>query len=263
MKMLKHKVGTDRGVALLIVLLITALLVALVFEFAYGTRVSLRAAVNFRDSQRAFFLARSGIKVFIKYNELRESTQQGEWSVIPIVSAGDTELRIRWEDEKGKINIKGFLTTDDDTVGWIESLFMNEGIDSTVLYSLKDHFKGRQIQLLGELREVMSDEDFSKVAKSLTVYSGQKMININTASEDVLRSLGIEPALIMPLRPIGDRANIPAMETVKTKKGSNVKDFLDVASAVYTVYSYATVGDYTEQVEAVVNSGAVQYWKAL
>ena len=42
----------ERGVALIIVLLVTALLIALIFEFAYGTRISLRAAVNFRDSQR-------------------------------------------------------------------------------------------------------------------------------------------------------------------------------------------------------------------
>ena len=51
----------DRGVALIIVLLVTALLIALIFEFAYGTRISLRATVNFRNSQRAYYLARSGV----------------------------------------------------------------------------------------------------------------------------------------------------------------------------------------------------------
>ena len=58
---MSRKILNERGVALLIALLVTTLLIALVFEFAYGTRVSLRAAVNFRDGQRAFYLARSGV----------------------------------------------------------------------------------------------------------------------------------------------------------------------------------------------------------
>ncbi len=58
---------SNRGIALLVVLLVTALLIALIFEFAYGTRVSLRGAVNFRNSQRAYFLARSGVAIFTRF----------------------------------------------------------------------------------------------------------------------------------------------------------------------------------------------------
>ena len=53
----------EHGVALIIVLLVTALLIALIFEFTYGTRVSLRAAVNYRNSERAHYLARSGVNM--------------------------------------------------------------------------------------------------------------------------------------------------------------------------------------------------------
>ena len=74
----------ERGVALLIVLLVTALLLALIFEFAYGTRVSLRAAVNSRDSQRAYFLARSGVNFAgallsdnLKNNKLQDNRTEG------------------------------------------------------------------------------------------------------------------------------------------------------------------------------------------
>jgi hypothetical protein len=80
-------------------------MIALIFEFAYGTRVSLRAAVNFRNSQRAYFLARSGFGVFAKFPELRSFIPQGELGTVPYVSEGDRELGILWEDERGKINV--------------------------------------------------------------------------------------------------------------------------------------------------------------
>ena len=101
----------NRGVALLIVLLVTALLIALIFEFAYGTRVSLRGAVNFRDSQRAYFLARFGVTAFTKYgDELRKGIPQGQWQPLPPMRATDTEVSVKWEDETGKIRINDVKT---------------------------------------------------------------------------------------------------------------------------------------------------------
>lgn len=252
----------DRGVALLIVLLITALLTALVFEFAYAARVSLREAVNFRDSRRAYFLARAGVNLFVRYQELRESVPHGEWTVVPMVSAGDTELRIRWEDEEGKLAIgRGLLATDENVYGWLERLFGEKGIAIAELDALKDHFKGRPVQLPGELREILSDEAYAKVASALTVYANDSTVNVNTAPDDVLRSMGIEPALIVPLRPVERRENIPAMD-IRTRRNQNVRDFLDVSSATFRVLSHATVGEYTKQVEAVVQGGAIHYWRA-
>ncbi len=246
----------NRGVALLIVLLVTALLVALVFEFAYTTRVSLRAAANFRDSQRAEFLARSGIKVFLKYKELQETIPQGIWSVVPMVSAGDTELKIRWEDEKGKINIKNNLY-DANILTWVGLLFTNTGVDQVVLDKIKDEFKGGQINLLGELHRVMSDEDFIKVSQYLTVSSGQKLVNVNTASDVVLKSMGIEPALIVPNRPYTSK-DIHGVD-------ANKKSYLDITSDFFTIYSSATVGNYTKQVIATFDRGTnvIIYWRSV
>ncbi len=256
----------NRGVALLIVLLVTALLIALIFEFAYATRVSLRAAVNFRDSQRAYFLARSAVNVFAKYKDLQDNIPQGEWGVVPIVSEGDTELRIRWEDERGKIYIKGYLS-DKDTVAWLTELFRIRGVDQGILTTMQVEYQGKQIQLLTELHQVMSDEDFGKVSGFLTVYSGQKSVNVNTASDDVLKSMGIDPALILAGRPYSTKDNITGIDTVMTAGNQNVKNFLDVTSTVFTVYAYATVGGYTRQIEAVITRGSTtgsttpRYWR--
>ncbi len=246
----------DRGVALLIVLLVTALLVALVFEFAYGTRVSLRAAVNFRDSQRAYFLARSGLKVFLKYQQLKENTPQGEWTVVPIVSAGDTELRMRWEDEAGKIKI-GPEAVDPTKQEWFRQLLTETGVSQEIA----DRMFGSpplRISLLSELHQLISDEEYGKIERYVTVYS-TGAININTASETVLKSVlknkSPSPEEILMLRrdkPIGT----PLPTDINNTNFATT-------STISKVQFYATVGGYTKQVEAVVNAGIVQYWRAL
>lgn len=261
----------DRGVALLIALLVSALLMALVFEFAYGTRVSLRAAVNFRDSQRAEFLARSGVSVAgkvlgdnLKNGKLQENLEQREWQVVPIVSGGDTELRVRWEDETGKINIAN-LSAGQPSLVRLERLFGEKGIDLAVLDGLKER---RIIRLLSELHQLMSDEEFDKVRDSLTVY-GSGQVNINTAAADVLQSLGMSASLVSLIiekrgrEPFDSRDKInsfPGMDT--TTAGT-----LDLTSNIFRVQSYATVGGYTKQAEAVIqrNAGgfAILSWRIL
>lgn len=253
----KHGMQGSRGVALLIALLVTALLIALIFEFAYNTRVSLRAAINFRDSQRAYFLARSAVKVFMKFKELQDLIPQSEWGIVPMISEGDTDLRLRWEDEKGKIFINGRFGSPNNqkTVDWLKVLFTVRGADQAVLDTVVEEYKTKQIQSLSELHSVMGDEDFNKVSRFLSVHSGFQGVNINTASEEVIQSMGIEPTLILSNRPYTNKDSFDA----------GVKSYLDVTSTVYTVYAQATVGGYLKQVEAVIDrsSNAVNYWRAM
>jgi type II secretory pathway component PulK len=244
----------NRGVALLIVLLVTALLIALVFEFAYATRVSLRAAVNFRDSQRAYFLARSGVNYFIKNAAyIKDNLPQNESAIVPFVSAGDTELRIKWEDEMGKINISDNQITYDR----LDSLFELKAVDHAVLDRMRETAKENgNFKLLSELHEVMSDEEFDKVKDYLTVYTGQ-LINIYTASEDVLKSAGVGDAAIITI--IADRKN--KTEKPVSEYGLNSANFT-ATSSISRVVSYATVGGYTKRVEAVTG-GNQSYWREL
>ena len=270
-KMRLLRLRSERGVALLIVLLVTALLIALIFEFSYATRISLNSAINFRDSQRAYFLARSGIFAFIKYGkELRDIyIPQGEWGVVPMISDGDTQVRIMWEDEQGKINIKGSLY-DANTLGWLTELFTIQGVSQEVLNRMVAEKK--QIALLSELHQIMSDEEFGKVSKYVTVSASGK-INVNTAPETVLQSMRVNnPSFIVSQRarnPFKEGESIPGTTDVKTQSGSNIANFLGVvASNIYTVYAYATVGGYTKQIEAIVNVAdplrpAFYYWRAL
>jgi type II secretory pathway component PulK len=277
-----HGRSGNRGVALLIVLLVTALLIALIFEFAYGTRVSLRAAVNFRDSQRAYFLARSGVYVFAKSKELRDAVPQGEWSVVPIVSGGDTELRLRWEDESGKIYAAD-VKTNRVTYNMLQALFENRSIDLAVLDRMTDTTTTSTINKLGlltGLHQFMSDEEYEKVKDFLTVTQAQgttplqtqvRKININTASLEVLQSLckGLGKDDSVAGLIISRRNSNPFTSTSEIVNMSGmdplVASYLDVTSNIYKVYAYATVGGYTKQVEAIIDltKSSPLYWRAL
>ncbi len=241
---------SNRGIALLVVLLVTALLIALIFEFAYGTRISLRGAVNFRNSQRAYFLARSGVAIFTKFGQLKDMVPQGEWGVVPIISAGDTEVRFKWEDERGKLNVNDALT-----LGWVEELFTQEGVSIAVVDQVKElrRTEGR-FKLLSELRKVMSDEDYTKVARFLTVSSDSK-ININTASEEVLNSVLMNNRVAVGMI-VNNRKEKPieSLDAVGLNPSANPN--LVTSNGTLMVYSYATVGGYTKQIESIGNS----YW---
>lgn len=270
----------ERGVALLIVLLVTALLMALIFEFAYGTRVSLRAAVNYRDSRRAYYIARSGVYVFAKkFEELKDYIPQGEWGIVPMVSEGDTELRIRWEDEGGKIRIKDIKNRDGVARTMFEGLFSAKGVSREVRDRMIDPESDIQkIILLSQLHAYMSDDDFGKVKDFLTVEGSGNRININTASAEVLESMGISASaisLIMDERskvPFADHGKVSAfpgisgvMIPIPDATGSTaVATYLTESSDVLTVRSFATVGSYTKEIEAIIaRPTGVRYWRAL
>jgi len=234
----------DHGVALIIVLLVTALLIALVFEFAYSTRVSLRAAVNFRDSQRAYFLARSGVNYFLKYQDLKNIIPQGDWQEVPVVSTGDTVVRIKWEDEQGKINIINIFKNKTPTYEWVVQLFDKLGVGQEVLDKIVDT-NNPKIQMVSDLHKYMPDEDYNKVSSFLTAntLSGDA-INVNTASETVLRIT--QPA---------DKVDAILSQRKDQKQGEN--------ATVFKIYSYATVGGYTKQIEVIAKGSPFDYWKSL
>jgi type II secretory pathway component PulK len=258
----RHRSSGDRGVALLIALLVTTLLMVVVFEFAYGTRVSLRAAVNFRNGQRAEFLARSGVTVagkllgdHLKNGKLQENLEQREWQLVPIISGGDTELRVRWEDEAGKINMAN-VSTGQPSLERLERLFGIKQIDLARLDQLKEL---KSVRLVSDLHKVMSDEEYRKIQECetdhacVTVYGSDK-ININTAPPEVLQSLGLSESVASMIKDRREREPFDTREKINTFPGidTTTAGMLDLTSNIFFVQSYATVGGYTKQAEAVI-----------
>jgi type II secretory pathway component PulK len=261
-------------VALIIVLLVTALLIALIFEFAYGTRVSLRAAVNFRNSQRAYFLARSGLGFFAKYRELWASIPQGECQPLPYVSEGDRILSLCWEDESGKIDISRVIQTDRIMFPRLTNLFDIRGVDQNILSQIGTWMINNQrnrFYLLSELHQFISDEDFGKVQDALTMSQTAK-INVNTASADVLksvcRSAGYTDATAINI--VERRTAEPFTEaTLVTYIASlgNLSPILTTTSSDFKVNLIAEVGGYKRHIETIVTLNGptytVNYWREL
>jgi type II secretory pathway component PulK len=275
----------DSGVALIIVLLVTALLIALIFEFAYGTRISLRAAVNFRDSQRAYYLARSGVNFVGRYldanlksdstgsTHIYDNLEQREWQTVPFLPGNDAELRVKWDDDSGRIKISDVQYAK-PRQAMLKLLFENKGIDRAVLDEIMEGTSAvDKMGLLGGLHRFMNDEDYNKVCQLLTMNPNVNQININTAPEDVLLSLGISPgavSLIIDDRkktPIKDLTNYSPVKGAPPLEGLNIINYLTDTSNNFKVYSSASVGGYTKQIEADITRSSsgftVHYWRAL
>ncbi len=268
-----RKLRNSRGVALLIVLLVTALLVALIFEFAYGTRVSVNAAANYRDSQRAYYLARSGVGyVWWNLANLPDNLPHNEWHVVPIISTGDTEVRVRWEDEGGKINISTVSKSDPDKYGWLSQLFDDLGIDQDALNVMVDP-EHQKFELPSELHLIMRDEDYAKTENYFTMHSSlQNKVVINTAPYEVLRSLLVSQGKREELAEeiVKIRATAPITSDWLAGSGLGATaSFLEIAdrSNVSKVYSFVTIGEFTKQIEAIIQWDAgqftVKYWRAM
>lgn len=112
----------ERGFALVITLIVTALLVALLAEFVNEVYVDTSHSHNFVASQQAGLLAQSGIDGGIKLLQLSNSLKQGPpysslhdpWAKVPPYDAGVGSVTLSIEEESGKLNLNN-ATTDNGT----------------------------------------------------------------------------------------------------------------------------------------------------
>jgi len=103
----------EKGMALLLVLVIVALLTSLLTELAFSTLVDLRLTETFRDSTRAYYLARGGVsagRMILqedrnKYDALNETWSQG----IVNYPVGEGVVTIDIQDLDGKLAVNDLV----------------------------------------------------------------------------------------------------------------------------------------------------------
>lgn len=123
----RQVLGDQRGIALVLTLLVVALLTALVVQFDFRTRLDLRMTGNYRDSVQAGLLAESAVEVgkqLLKMDQLAQpklligvpadrgydinGEPWGQAATFPLtVPAGAVSLAIT--DEDGKLNLNDVL----------------------------------------------------------------------------------------------------------------------------------------------------------
>ena len=123
----------ERGVALLLALLVLALLVALILEFDAEARREYRDAAAFRDNFKATILTRAAVQAAraVLQQDLLKDKQAGKfydattdlWAFpIQKYAIGDGLLTAQIEDERSKLNLNDLAATGDPTVRKVKIL---------------------------------------------------------------------------------------------------------------------------------------------
>lgn len=123
----------ERGVALLLALLVLALLVALILEFDAEARREYRDAAAFRDNFKATILTRAAVQAAraVLQQDLLKDKQAGKfydattdlWAFpIQKYAIGDGLLTAQIEDERSKLNLNDLAATGDPTARKVKIL---------------------------------------------------------------------------------------------------------------------------------------------
>jgi general secretion pathway protein K len=123
----------ERGVALLLALLVLALLVALILEFDAEARREYRDAAAFRDNFKATILTRAAVQAAraVLQQDLLRDKQAGKfydattdlWAFpIQKYAIGDGLLTAQIEDERSKLNLNDLATAGDPTARKVKIL---------------------------------------------------------------------------------------------------------------------------------------------
>ena len=113
----------ERGVALLLALLVLALLVALILEFDSDARREYRDAAAFRDNFKATVLTRAAVQAAraVLQQDLLKDKQTGQFYDAPTdlwafpiekYAIGDGLMTAQIEDERGKLNLNDLANAD-------------------------------------------------------------------------------------------------------------------------------------------------------
>jgi general secretion pathway protein K len=215
----------ERGFALVITLLITALLVALTAEFVNEVFVDTSARQNFTDGQQASLLAGSGVDAAIKLIKYGQSLNPGYTSQAQLeqlakllhIKDDNGTIQVTVEDESGKLNLNSAWGDNGTALPPYSEiaarLIKNSGLSLDLLDALTDwrdtddnpHPAGAEnpyyrklkppyearngkLSTVEELRLVKGIDAaaFKKLRPFLTVYDDCPKININTAPKEVI-----------------------------------------------------------------------------
>jgi general secretion pathway protein K len=215
----------EKGIALLVTLLILVLVVALVHEvFRIGTQSAQTGAYG-RDSIRCALLAEGGagaarLVLRIDARDNRNDTLDDLWARAIPATLGDGDVRVAIEDEERKIDLNRLMLSQgnapdtrrlavfqrlldtleidravaDAVVDWLDNGEDPRvgGAESAYYLGLPNPYRAKNdlFDTIGELRLVrgVTADVFEKLLPFVTV-SSSGMVNINTAPKEVLMSL--------------------------------------------------------------------------
>lgn len=221
----------ETGMVLLLVLVVVALLSSLLMEFAFSTLVDLRLAETFRDTTRAYYLAKGGVQVgrmLLQQDNNGWDSRDEMWAQgVTNYPVGDGFVTVQIDDLGGRLNLNGLVDETDNpnavaidrfvrlftelglehpgdlTAALVDWIDVNDedyqgvgnGAENAYYRGLKHPYstKNAPFDSLDELSMVrgFTPEVCNLVRPFLTVHSGG-LINVNTAPPEVIMALAPE-----------------------------------------------------------------------
>ncbi len=218
----------ERGFALVLTLIVTALLVALTAEFVNEVFVDTSARQNFVDGQQASIMAISGVSACITGLQTIQTKHPSYTSLADLdllakllnIQDERGTLLVTIEDESGKINLNSGWGDNGSPLppysDFATRLFKNNGIPLDLLDTLADwrdtndephpagaettyyrtlkppySAKNNRLETVEELRLVKGFDaaTVGKLRPFATVYADCTKINVNTAPQEVIAAL--------------------------------------------------------------------------
>ena len=286
-----RSLGNEDGVALLLVLAITALLAALLSQLSFSTLVDLRLTETYRDTTRAHYLAKGGIQVGQRILANDSNSYDGDdelWAQgvanYPVGDFGAVSLTITALD--GKININNLITKAgnidvvvmDRCLRLFEALEMSDGpsrVDAIIdwidtdddpqpagaesgYYALQtpaSYCKNGPFDTFDELTMVagFSAKEVNRLRPHLSVH-GDNKLHINSATAEVIAALAEEVSLSTAQMIVEQRQSSPYQAVDELKQLPNMESFY------WAINSFLTVqcNTYRITTDARVNDGRRQ-----
>ncbi|OEU73204.1 MAG: hypothetical protein BA874_01865 [Desulfuromonadales bacterium C00003068] len=267
-----RSLGNENGVALLLVLAITALLAALLSQLSFSTLVDLRLTETYRDTTRAHYLAKGGIQVGQRILTNDSNSYDGDdelWAQgvanYPVGDFGAVSLTIIALD--GKININSLIST----AGQIDVVVMDRCLRLFDLLEISDgpsrvdaiidwidadddpqpsgaesgyyaiqtpatYCKNGPFDTLDELAMVagFTTKEINTLRKHISVY-GDNKLHINSATAEVIAALAEEVSLSTAQMIVEQRQSSPYQTVEELKQLPNMESFYWAINSFLTV----------------------------
>jgi general secretion pathway protein K len=284
----------ERGMVLLLVLVVVALLTSLLVEFSFSTLVDLRLTETFRDSTGAYYLAKGGIRAgeeILRLDRQEDARKSGggfdartelwaqEGLLTYTLEQGTVSLRI--EDLGGRLDLNRLLTAQlnrnpPQHERLSRLLTVLDQANAAELTENLLRWLEEQGQTAGRLVQLTALEELTLVpgytpelVRLLTPHVtlwGDADININTASSEVLQALAEEIDSDLAERIIERRETTPFEQVQQINEISGLETMhranMAVRSGIFHFRSTGEVNDGTRLVEAVVRKeGGILWWK--
>jgi len=211
---------SEKGMALVITLMILVIITAVVVEFSYGVYTTTASLYNWRDSQRLSLVAGSGISLAVKTISDTQSLysytypDRMEIPVENVLKGFKGSLLIRFEDENSRFNVNSLVAPNgitnnrayDSFRRLLKNLDLDENIAERVadwidrdnLPRMRDSESGSKNAYMESVDELLlikgiDGKTYEKLSPYVTVYglgrTDSDLVNINTASIPVIMSL--------------------------------------------------------------------------